>query len=75
MKPIQWLLIGGPFHGETVWIKQGSRVLLSGVLYDGENYLDQGKLYRIGLHSPSFDQRAEVSRLIAETYLAHIAGD
>jgi hypothetical protein len=27
MKPIQWLLVGGPHHGRTVWITYGGKVL------------------------------------------------
>ncbi len=70
-----WLLIGGPAHGKAVHIKQGSRVLCEGAIYDGTNYLSQGRLYRIGYHEPSEEQKAQTSILIEETKLRHIAGD
>lgn len=78
MKPIQWLLIGGEGHGKTLWIAQGSRVSYpckhsyDTQLYDGQNYLNDGKLYRIGLHNATQEQRAEIPTLIMETRLSPI---
>lgn len=71
---IQWLLIGGPHNGKTLWIKQGSRVSYGGTVYQGQNYLHNGRLYRIGFIDPSDLEPAKVSRLIEDTNLSHIAG-
>lgn len=77
MKPIQWLLIGGEGHGKTLWIAQGSRVLFGinsneARIYDGENYLNDGRLYRVGLHNATPEQRAQIPTLIMETRLSPI---
>lgn len=66
---VQWLLIGGPQHGKTIWIKSGSRVAfftgLDEVLhYEGENRLCDGKLYRLGRFSPSAEQVDQIDNLI-----------
>lgn len=75
MRHIQWLLIGGPCHGETVWIKYGSRVLCQGTTYEGENYHLGGALYRIG-RAPAADVFVGViPNLIRETRLQHLAGE
>ena len=71
---IQWLLVGGPHHGVTVWIKQGSRVSYDGTIYHGQNYLHNGRLYRVGFIDPKDLEPSKVARLIGETGLAHIAG-
>ena len=71
---IQWLLIGGPHDGETLWIKQGSRVAYDGTVYQGQNYLHGGRLYRVGFVDPNDLEPSKVARLIRETELAHIAG-
>lgn len=53
MKPIQWLLIGGPRHGTTVWIKAGwSVVLPDGTIYSGMNWIYDGRVYRVGYTCP-----------------------
>jgi hypothetical protein len=72
---IQWLLIGGTCDGKAVWIKQGSRVLCGGTLYEGQNYLHNGKLYRIGVLDPNAPAPSQVGNLIDNLKLAHIAGD
>jgi hypothetical protein len=80
MKPIQWLFIGGPHHGTTMWIHQGSFVRMPGsgeeqLLYQGENYLHSNRLYRIGRFNPTPSQSAEVGTLINKRNLKPIAGD
>lgn len=72
MTPIQWLLIGGQQHGKTLWIKYGSRVISGEQIYEGENYLHEGKLYRIGSFMPTMDQRAEIDILIKRERLTPI---
>jgi len=61
MKPIQWLLIGGPGHGKNLWVEGGNSVLYSETgfnqhQYDGKDYLTDGKLYRIGVHNATAEQ-------------------
>ena len=76
MNLVQWLLVGGPGHGQVLWIKAGTNVIYprSGevFLYEGENYLCEGRLYRIGCHNPTSIQRAEISILIHATKLEPI---
>lgn len=73
------LLIGGPAHGLVV-DSQGAgtySVPVSGVgmcRYTAENYLSQGRLYRIARLEPSADQVAGISNLIKEKKLPSIAG-
>lgn len=75
MTNIQWLLIGGPRHGITLWIKQGSRVATGGAIYKGRNYLHNGRLFRIGFVDPNDLEPSTVGALIDSTGLHHIAGD
>lgn len=44
-------------------------------LYEGENYLSEGRLYRIGTHQATPSQRDEIPGLIKQTRLASITGD
>lgn len=80
MKSIQWLLLGGPGHGKTVWIKAGGAVLYPGprgkmpTRYQGENYLYNGRLYRVGRCDEKISE-ALIDGLIQDTKLNHIAGD
>ena len=71
---IQWLLVGGPCDGKTLWIKQGSRVNCEGTVYQGQNYLHNGRLYRVGHVDPNDLETGRVAGLIDETKLRHIAG-
>lgn len=70
MKPIQWLLIGGEGHGQTLWIKGGTSVRypckgsLSHLLYEGKDYLSEGKLFRIGMCQETSEQVAQIPSLI-----------
>jgi len=73
MSPIQWLLIGGPAHGTTVEITQGARVLCQGQIYEGENYLHDGRLYRIGRHAPVAAEADQICNLIQSKRLRAIA--
>ena len=80
MQPIQWLLVGGPANGKTLWIKAGSAVRIphengEDYLYCGENYLNAGRLYRIGIcHSEGDANMAAVPNMIEQASLQHIAG-
>lgn len=74
MRPIQWLLIGGPAHGKTLSIKYGGKVAYDDALYMGENYHHDGRLYRIGDSNATPAQRDEIPALISSTGLRHIAG-
>lgn len=71
--PIQWLLIGGPAHGTTLWISHGARVLHRGEIYEGENYLHDGRLYRVGRHAPVAAEADQICNLIESTRLRAIA--
>ncbi len=76
MEQIQWLLIGGEGHGETLWIKAGNAVVypikdsLENQQYLGSDYLHEGKLYRVGRHNPTPEETARIPALIVETKLA-----
>ena len=73
--PIQWLLIGGPRHGTTVWIKSGwSVVAPDGTAYIGRNWLEDGRLYRVGFSDVSNIQPDAVRSLIQRLKPVHIAG-
>ncbi len=72
--PIQWLLIGGEHNGKTMWIKQGGRVSCGGVIYNGQNYLSNGRLYRIGFVDPNDLLPSKVDAMIRAADLTHIAG-
>ena len=76
IKPIQWLLIGGPAHGRKVWIKYGGCVECEGAIYRGENHTQEGRMYRIGtVDDVSALQLTEVPGLIVSSGLKHFAGD
>lgn len=80
MKPVPWLLVGGPRHGTLLTLKYGVAVITRdfGVetLYAGENYNTNGRLYRIGVCSQTTNNdRAQIDTLIAEKQLRPIAGD
>lgn len=71
---IQWLLIGGPRDGQTVWIVQGDHVTVDGVVYQGQNYLDNGRLYRVGFLNPNDLLPSRVRYLIHKTGVQQLAG-
>lgn len=71
---VQWLLIGGPSHGTTVWIKSGARVLSGGAIYNGQNYLHDGDLYRIGYIDQKDVDSGLVGRLIELKKLTPVGG-
>ena len=81
MKQFQWLLIGGEGHGQTLWMSHGSRVVypckasFERQLYEGQNYLSDGQLFRIGTHNATSDQMSLIPQLIKKTKLAALAGD
>lgn len=93
----QWLLVGGPLDGRTVW-HTGVRVTCSvsgrfegpsvdsppeEALYEGRNWLFNGRLYRIGVFVPkdrpprhALDDPlpSRINDLIRKVDLQHIAG-
>lgn len=78
METIQWLLVGGPAHGRTLWIKAGTSVQWGAddgtvYLYEGRDFAHgavRGALYRIGVCTGGGDvDMDQVPRLIAETGL------
>lgn len=77
---MQWLLLGGPWNGKTLWVTAGSSVRVphedgEEYLYAGQNYLHDGRLYRLGVcHSEGDADLSAAPRLIQETGLQHIAG-
>lgn len=73
------LLIGGPAHGLVVDSMGAGTFSIPaagiGVCgYKAENYLCEGRLYRIAQFMPSAGQVASISNLIKETKLPSIAG-
>lgn len=80
VEQVQWLLVGGPANGRTIWVKSGSSIRFphsdgEDYLYCGENYLNDGRLYRIGVcHSEGDADMSAVPRMISSTGLKHIAG-
>ena len=78
MQPIQWLFVGGPADGKTMWIKHGASVRIltddGGVCYRGENWLENGRLYRVGALDRNDLLPSKVRALIESTGLQHIAG-
>lgn len=74
---VQWLLIGGPADGETVWVKAGTSVRWSegkDYEYRGHNYLEGGRMYRVGAIDPNDLLPSKVRDLIHSKTLQHIAG-
>lgn len=73
--PIQWLLIGGPLHGTTPTIKAGHFVRApDGTVYIGQNWLENGRLYRVGFSDSKDVESAVVRELIKRLKPVHIAG-
>jgi hypothetical protein len=76
MKPIECLLVGGRSHGEIHAVRLGNRMAAGGQSYQGENYLHNGRLYRIAKcvsDTPTVEQLGEVPTLIDENRLKAIA--
>lgn len=76
---VQWLLIGGPADGKTVWVKAGTSVRWRGsdgkdYKYRGQNYLEGGRMYRVGVTDQNDLLPSRVRDLIRSTNLQHIAG-
>ncbi len=76
---VQWLLVGGPADGKTVWVKAGISVRWPGgdgktYEYRGQNYLEGGRLYRVGCIDPNDLLPSKVRDLIHSTGVQHIAG-
>lgn len=74
MKYVQWLLIGGPADGKTVWIMAGRTVRwrhCDGKVYEyrGQTYLRRCRLYRIGFVDARDFEPSKVERLIDESGL------
>lgn len=69
----QWLLIGGPGHGETLWTDSATVYYpgkcLENYLYTGNDYVHDGKLYRIGVHNAVSEQMSAIPELINKTKL------
>ena len=69
---IQWLLVGGPLDGKTVWVKRGGRVQVGGATYSGQNYPHDGRLYRVGFVDPNDLEPSRVIGLIRSTGVQHL---
>lgn len=66
----QWLLIGGPQHKQTVWIKGGVKTVISqNHSYESRDYRLDGKTYRVGICNPTDQQLYEVPDHIREIKL------
>lgn len=76
MAETEWLLIGGPANGKKVTILRGGIVKWAGDdwLYQGQNYLHRGRMYRIGVVYPNDAEPGKVARMIDETGLRPIDG-
>lgn len=75
---VQWLLVGGPADGETFFVKDGVTVRWPGsdgkiYEYREQNYLEGGRLYRIGYIDPNDLLPSRVRDLIHSTGVQHIA--
>lgn len=72
----QWLLVGGPADGTTVWVKAGKSVMWPGkdgekYLYHGHDFIDGGKLYRVGCIDDKDLVSSRVVLLIHRTKVQH----
>lgn len=72
----QWLLVGGPGHGDVLHVKAGTSVLFTCRVgeheeykYTGQTYEWNGSSFRVGVHNPTPDQLAEVEQLICKVAL------
>lgn len=79
MAATEWLLIGGPANGKKVTILHGGTVKWAGYnrndwLYQGQNYLHRGRLYRIGVVDPNDAEPSKVARMIDESGLRPLDG-
>lgn len=66
---IQWLFVGGPAHGKTVWVKAGNSVRWADDdgkehKYRGHDYRLDGKFYRVGARSVEDIQDGEVRSML-----------
>ena len=80
MAATEWLLIGGPANGKKVTILYSGEVKWAGDngndrLYQGQNYLHRGHLYRIGVVDPNDAEPSKVARMIDESGLRPMGSD
>jgi len=78
MHPNQWLLVGGPADGKTVFVAQGAAVRWVGLdgleyLYWGQDFIDRDRLYRVGVLELKDLQPDRVRDLIRSSQVKHIA--
>lgn len=74
--PTQWLLVGGPAHGKTIWVKGGESVMWA--VYDGKHIqyrrqvvLFEGEYYCIGSQARLDDDNLQyVSQTLLEAKFA-----
>ena len=72
---VQWLLIGGPADGRVVRVDKNYPILVaSGTAYLGQNYLQDGRLYRLGFVDPKDHFSARIRILILQTGVENFAG-
>lgn len=74
MAATEWLLIGGPADGKKVTVLHGETVKWAGDngedwMYQGQNYLHRGRLFRIGVLDPNDAVPSKVARMIDESGL------
>lgn len=79
MAATEWLLIGGPANGKKVTILHGETIKWPGDngndwLYQGQNYLHRGRMYRIGVVDANDTDPSKAARMIDETGLRPIDG-
>lgn len=66
MKPVQWLLVGGPAHGQLMRLGSGRFVLCDGTTYESVTYAFRGEIYRVGCPVSEPLRPGVVERLIEQ---------
>lgn len=72
---VQCLLIGGPADGKVIELDKGRYIVIaSGMAYMGQNYLQDGRLYRLGFVDPKDHLSARIRSLILKTEVKPFSG-
>lgn len=66
MKPVQWLMVGGPADGHLLRLGNRRFALCDGVTYEGFTYGFRGELYRVGRPLDGVVVLDRVDRLIEQ---------
>lgn len=72
---VQWLFVGGPADGRTLWVKAGKSVRMAvdddgkECEYRGHDFLYNGRVYRVGALDPNDLLPSRITDLIRTTGL------